>query len=400
MDGMGDFISTLDGASLVIGLAMGLAVGLIFTLLSRANMKRSFAGISAEMKSSFDSLSAEALKKSKEEIEKSHAHLLDRLNDKSDFQTRQHSQELNSKKELIDQQLEQMASKLNRVESYIQEFEVARETRFGALDKQLQNLTRTTTSLQQALANNRVRGQWGERIAEDILQLMGFVKDIHYKKQSTIASGERPDFTFLLPNKMMLHMDSKFPLENYMKYLDANDDVNRNRYRRNFLKNVESHVASIKNRDYINARTVDCVLMFIPNEQIYRFIHEQDDSIIESALRRKVILCSPLTLYIVLSVIHQAVENFAFEQKSREIFGLIREMQSEWKKYTDQMDKLEKGFKTLQSRFNSLTGTRTRQLDRKFDKIEDMTKNNSPRLGSKGSANYQQLPPGMDDLPF
>ena len=388
MDNIGNFINTLDGMSLVIGLGIGLAFGLIFALLNRPNIKKTFG-----------SLAAEALKESSEELAKSNESLLHRLEDKSRFQTEQYSAELGNKKELIDQQLAEMNKKLGAVQTFINEFENARENRFGALDKQLQNLTQTTTSLQQALANNRVRGQWGERIAEDILQLMGFVKGIHYKKQFTIASGERPDFTFLLPNKMMLHMDSKFPLENYMKYLDANDNTSRSRYSRNFLKNVEGHAASIRNRDYINSKTVDCVLMFIPNEQIYRFIHEQDHSIIESTLRRKVVLCSPLTLYIVLSVIRQAVENFAFEQRSREVFGLIRELQSEWEKYTDQMTQLEKGFKTLQGRFNSLTGTRTRLLDRKFDKIEDMAKNKAPHADNSPS-NYRQFPPTVDDIPF
>ena len=389
MDNIGNFINGLDGMSLLIGLGLGLAVGLIFALLNRANMRRAFS-----------SLAAEALKESSEELAKSNESLLHRLEDKSRFQTEQHSGELENKKELIDQRLTEMDKKLGAVQTFISEFENARENRFGALDKQLQNLTQTTTSLQQALANNRVRGQWGERIAEDILQLMGFVQGIHYEKQFTIASGERPDFTFLLPNKMMLHMDSKFPLENYMKYLDANDNTSRSKYSRNFLKNVEGHAASIRNRDYINSKTVDCVLMFIPNEQIYRFIHEQDHSIIESTLKRKVVLCSPLTLYIVLSVIRQAVENFAFEQRSREVFGLIKEIQSEWGKYTDQMTQLEKGFKTLQSRFNSLTGARTRQLDRKFDKIEDMAKHNGPYADNKGTSNYRQFPPAVDDIPF
>ena len=378
---------SLDGISLIIGLLIGLAVGLVFALLTRPNIKKTFS-----------SLAVEALKESSEELAKSNEGLLHRLEDKSRFQTEKHSGELENKKELIDQRLTEMDKKLGTVQTFINEFENARENRFGALDKQLQNLTQTTASLQQALANNRVRGQWGERIAEDILQLMGFVKGIHYKKQSTIASGERPDFTFLLPNKVMLHMDSKFPLENYMKYLDANDNTSRSKYSRDFLKNVEGHVANIRNRDYINSKTVDCVLMFIPNEQIYRFIHEQNHSIIESTLKQKVILCSPLTLYIVLSVIRQAVENFAFEQKSREVFGLIRELQSEWEKYTDQMTQLEKGFKTLQGRFNNLTGTRTRRLDSKFNKIESITKDNRLRLDNKGSPNYQRWPPAVDDI--
>ena len=380
---------SLDGISLIIGLLIGLAVSLVFALISRANIKKTFS-----------SLAVEVLKESSEELAKSNEGLLHRLEDKSRFQTEKHSGELENKKEIIDQRLTEMDKKLGTVQTFINEFENARENRFGALDKQLQNLTQTTTSLQRALADNRVRGQWGERIAEDILHLLGFIKDINYKKQSNISSERRPDFTFLLPNQMYLNMDVKFPLVNYQRYFDADAESVKKRYCAAFLRDVKSRISEIQGRGYINSKTVNCVLIFIPNEQIYRFIHEQDNSIIEFALKQKVILCSPLTLYIVLSVIHQAVENFAFEQKSREIFGLIKEIQSEWKKYTDQMDKLGASFRTLQSRFNSLTDTRTRQLDRKFDKIENIIKNDSPRANNKAPSNYRRLPPVDDDIPW
>lgn len=386
MDAVTDFINTLDGMSLFIGLAMGLAVGLILARLTHPNIKKTFS-----------SLAVEALKESSEELAKSNESLLHRLEDKSRFQTEKHSGELENKKELIDQQLAEMNKKLGEVQTFINEFENARENRFGALDKQLQNLTQTTTSLQRALADNRVRGQWGERIAEDILQLLGFVKDVNYKKQSRISSERRPDFTFLLPNQMYLNMDAKFPLVNYQRYFDADAESVKRRHRAAFLRDVRHRISEIQGRGYINSKTVNCVLIFIPNEQIYRFIHEQDHSIVEFALKQRVVLCSPLTLYIVLSVIHQATENFAFEQKSREIFGVIKEIQSEWEKYTDQMAKLDASFRTLQGRFNSLTGTRTRRLDSKFNKIESITKDSRPRLDNQSSSNYQRWP---DDIPF
>ena len=62
------------------------------------------------------------------------------------------------------------------------------------------------------------------------------------------------------------------------------------------------------------------------------------------------------------------------------------------------MTQLEKGFKTLQGRFDNLTGTRTRRLDSKFNKIESITKDNRPRLDNKGSPNYQRWPPAVDDI--
>ena len=449
MDDLTALITGLDGLSLFTGLVIGLLVGVGFVMLTRFSMKKTFQralddqqttfeGATKELKAAFDSLSSEALKSNQESF-------FNLANDKFDNQTERHSSELESKKELIDTQLQEMSksmsdtlktvpteleknqskvsevieksakgldesnkvhltqlqeksdtqtkehiakldekelqinrrlgemdNKLGKVEKLIHEFEKARESKLGALDDQLKNLTQTTSSLQRALADNQARGKWGERIAEQILEYLGLREGFSYVLQRPTPSGERPDFTFLLPNQLSLNMDCKFPIDNYLKYVDAENDSERVEYSKSFLRNVEKHVTDVTKRDYINSQTVDCVLIFIPNEQIYRFINEQGSSVIDTALRNKVILCSPMTLYIVLAVIRQAAESFALEQRSREIFTIINDIRQEWARYTEHMDGMEKNFSTLERKFRELTGTRVRQLDRRFDRIDAM----------------------------
>ena len=81
----------------------------------------------------------------------------------------------------------------------------------------------TTIQLNKVLSSSQKRGQWGERMVEDILGILGLVENINYKKQSMVESGERPDFTFLLPKEKMINMDVKFPLEHYENYLESDD---------------------------------------------------------------------------------------------------------------------------------------------------------------------------------
>ena len=251
-------------------------------------------------------------------------------------------------------------------------------------------MTATTSSLQTALADNRARGQWGERIAEDILRLLGFVEGVNYVKQATTDDGSRPDFTFHLPNHLSLNMDAKFPLDNYMRYSEADTEADRRSFSDKFLRDVNSRVNEIQKREYIGAETLDCVLIFIPNEQVYRFIHEQDHSIIDSALRQKVILCSPLTLYIVLAVIRQASQNFNIEQQSRQIVAIVNEIRQEWDKYTGEMQTLSNHFQRVYNNLQRLTVTRTRALDRRFDKIEGLLEDNNLERGSE--VDMPQLP--------
>jgi DNA recombination protein RmuC len=288
--------------------------------------------------------------------------------------------ELEGKKGLIDQQLSAMHTELQRVNELVRELEADRGRKFGelanALDAQradMAKLAETTQGLRQALSSTKARGQWGERMAEDVLQLAGFLEGVNYHKQRAIDTGV-PDFTFLLPDGLSLHMDVKFPLDNYLRYLDAESDLEQRRARDDFLRDVRGHVKSLASRGYIESSgaSVDCVLLFIPNEQLYAFIQEQDRTILDDALRRKLVFCSPLTLFAVLAVVRQAVDNFRVERTSSEILGRLGAFTKQWEAFVEKMDKLDRSLNTARRDFDELTGTRRRMLERELDKIEDL----------------------------
>ncbi len=327
------------------------------------------------VKQAFGSLSAEALRKVNEDFLKMRDSML-----QSDRAA--HSQELDAKKGLIDAQLKVMSEQLENAQSLMRELEKDRGVKFGQLDsslklqsEQVQSLLQTTGLLREALASSKARGQWGERMAEDVLRLAGFIEGINYSKQTTLAaSGSRPDFTFNLPNHLILNMDVKFPLDNYLRYLDSSADGDKARYRDLFVRDIRSHVKAVSTRDYINpdANTVDYVLLFIPNEQVYAFVHESDRDLLDEALSKKVIVCSPLTLYAVLAVIRQATDNFAFEKSSQEILLALAKFQKQWGKFIDGFEKLGGRLESAQKEFSDLMGTRRKQLDKVVEEIDTL----------------------------
>jgi DNA recombination protein RmuC len=235
----------------------------------------------------------------------------------------------------------------------------------------------TTNSLREALANTRARGQWGERMAEDILRLAGLVENVNYLKQKAIEGiRARPDFTFLLPRDLKLNMDVKFPLDNYFKFLQAQSETEKTKYCSDFLKDVKLRIKEVTSREYIDPeqRTVDYVLLFIPNEQIYAFIHEQDHSIIDDGIKNKVVFCSPLTLYAVLAVIRQAIDNFAFEKTSNEILSIMGQFYKQWGEFVRKMDLVGKRIDDAQKEFETLVMTRRKQLEKPLNRIDDLRK--------------------------
>jgi DNA recombination protein RmuC len=288
--------------------------------------------------------------------------------------------ELDGKKTLIDQQLATMHAELGKVGELVRALESDRKRAFGELANELRRqhegldaLNAHTQQLREALASTKVRGQWGERMAEDVLRLAGFVEGVNYRKQATLeATGGRPDYTFMLPNELVLHMDVKFPLDNYVRFLDAATDVERKQHRDQFLRDVRDRVKELTTRGYLDARseTVDCLLLFIPNEQVYAFVQEHDRAILDDALRNKIVLCSPLTLYAVLAVVRQAVDNFRLEKTSNEILTLLGEFSNQWEKYVVQLDRVQQRFDQVAKEYAALMTTRHRALQRPLDKIE------------------------------
>jgi DNA recombination protein RmuC len=292
------------------------------------------------------------------------------------------TQELDGKKSLIDHEIVGVRGELQKLTALVEGIERERREHVGQLTSQLaeagrttQVLTETTQSLREALSSTTARGQWGERMADDVLRLAGFVDGVNYRRRSAIAGSRGvPDYTFLLPQGLSLHMDVKFPLNNYLRYLDASSDVERERWRKEFLKDVRLRLKEVTSRDYVDAaaNTVDCVLLFIPNEAVYAFIQEQDRSILDDALRDKVVFCSPLTLFAVLAVIRQAVDNFRLSQTTQEILALLQGFEKQWAKFVEQMDKVGRNLKTAGNAFDELEGTRKRALERELDKIDTL----------------------------
>jgi len=211
------------------------------------------------------------------------------------------------------------------------------------------------------------------------LRAAGFVEGINYSKQSIIDGGGRPDYRFDIPPDRVLFMDVKFPLDKYAEFVSAPTEQLKTVGKNEFIRAVKDRVVELAKRDYVDKsadNTVDYVLMFIPNESISGFVHEADPTLIDFALDRKVVLCSPLTLYAFLAVIRQATDAFHTEKTAAEIMQLVNLFQRQWDEYTKAVDKVEKSFQTLEADLASIntSGTRYNKLNAQVKKIEKLRK--------------------------
>jgi len=376
--------------ALIVGFLLGLGAAYVLRIIqaktakelaaelfqaSEAQRKENVENLVANIKAIFGQLSLDALSKSTDEFLKLAKTTLTSEREIS-------VKELETKKGLIDQRLTQMNTALENVSGLMRELEKDRAGKFGELASQLKEagkqtatLAQTTAALHEVLSATKTRGQWGERMAEDVLQAVGFIENVNYLKQKMIVEvGTRPDYTFLLPGELKLNMDVKFPLNNYLRFIEAGTEVEKEKFRLDFMKDVRARIKEVTTRDYINPEqnTLDFVIMFIPNEQIYTFVHQQDSTIFNEGMKNKVVICSPINLFAVLVVIRQSIDNFALSQKANEMLSLFGAFKNQWEKFTLALEQVGKRIEAAQKEYEALITTRRRQLERPLNKIETL----------------------------
>ena len=360
---------------IIISLTIGFTIGYYVSNLNSKNLldasnkilnkeRDNLDAIKKEMENSFKAIASDVNKSNTEEF-------LKLANDKFKNLSQESNVTLEEKKKLIDQNLVEMSKKLDSIQKQSTELNANLETN----KNETKNLRDTTSKLREILSSSQKRGQWGERMVEDILKFIGLMENVNYKKQVTIESGERPDFTFMLPKEKIINMDVKFPLAHYEKYIETDDEGVMINEKKEFLKDVKNHIKAISSRNYIDpsSGTLDYVLMFIPNESIYSFINQEDGSVIDFALKNKVLLCSPLTLYAILSLINQATQNFAIEERASDVMKLLRKFKDQWSKYVETIDKMGRSIQTVQNDYENLVTTRKRQLEKPLNEIDNLT---------------------------
>jgi DNA recombination protein RmuC len=317
--------------------------------------------------------------------------------------------QLELRKQAIESTVAGLKDELGKYQQMLRESQGDHARKFGSLENELKNasmatqkLAETTVKLNNILGNVKLRGQWGERMAEDIIRYAGLIENVNYLKQNVNAALTKPDYTFLLPKGHRINMDVKFPLDNYLQMVNAPEGVQRDSFEKEFIKNVKDRIKEIQNRDYINPleNTLDFVLLFIPNEQVFGFIQEKMPDVMDFALKQKVVLCSPFTLYAMLSVVRQAHEHFRFEKDIKKIIELIEGFTRDYELFKNRYADLGSLIDKLSGQYAEITEKSFKKLDGKIQRIEDHKKghlaiapsNDSPPLmGGAGEGDHAKV---------
>ncbi|MCK5475077.1 MAG: DNA recombination protein RmuC [Candidatus Pacebacteria bacterium] len=305
----------------------------------------------------------------------------ERISEMNDEKMKRNEQYMEGKKDAIKEMVNKIDLELRESQKKIQNTEKDRIGEFAKMKTILQEhkiitgeLKDSTDNLKKILSNNQQRGKYGEEVAENILKMLGFVKDLDYivnLRQETNAN--RPDITIKLPDKTKINIDVKFPYSSFQKFQEVEDKLEKEKYLAQFKIDVKEKIKQVTSRDYINPeeQTLDFVIMFVPNENIFSFICDKLSDVSNEALEKKVIITGPFSFAAIARMIKQSYNNFKIQEDLHRVVGLIGKFKQEFSKYNNEFDKLGDKINSMSKQYDSVANTRTRQLTKVVDRINE-----------------------------
>ncbi len=288
--------------------------------------------------------------------------------------------DLEGKKVMLGEMISEIRKELRQNELRVEKSETERLKSFTELSNELRSykeitgeLKTSTDKLKDLLSNNQLRGAFGEQVAEDLLVMAGFVIGQDYTRnevQDTVNT--RPDFTIFLPDKTKVNIDVKFPYSALLKFTESRNKQDQQKYLNDFRRDVKDKIRQVCTRDYVNPeeKTVDFVVLFIPNEMIFSFVYDKMGDVWEEAMRKKVVLAGPFSFTAILRMVKQAYTNFRYQENLHQIIGMIQKFDDEYQKYSESVDRLGERLKGVNSQFDLLSTTRDKKLTSIVDKIK------------------------------
>lgn len=245
---------------------------------------------------------------------------------------------------------------------------------------EMKALAADAKSLKNALTNVKERGTYGEVRLEKLLS--DILAPNQYEINAEIAGGKRVEFAIKLPGNgdapLLLPIDSKFPIEDYNRLLDAEDKQSIDDARRSLTVKVRAFAKDIHDKYIVPPKTTDFALMFLPTEGLYAEVVRNVALFEELRDKYKITAVGATTLSAFLASLQMGFKTLAIEQRSQEVWDTLRAVKSEFIKFGDMIDKAQKQLQTADKTLTEIVGRRTRAINRTLRGVEELADVNAP----------------------
>lgn len=238
----------------------------------------------------------------------------------------------------------------------------------SSFDEQFKKLMDMNSSLSQDAQNltsalrgsKKMQGDWGEIELNRILEVAGLQKNIDYFTQENFKNENnqnlRPDVVVRLPNNRSVIVDSKVSMNDYVSYVNADDEAEKSAALQRHIQCIRNHIDELSGKEYqklLKEESLDYVVIFIPIESAFVEAIKKDDSLYDYAYKKNVALTTPSSLLPILRTVEnlwQIETRNKYVQKIAEVGGSLYDKLAN---FVDDMQKIDKALTTARTNYET-----------------------------------------------
>ena len=204
-----------------------------------------------------------------------------------------------------------LKDELSKLDKHVRDLEARREGAYSSIGTQLDGLQKLqaslkeqTTTLAQALKAPTVRGRWGEIHLRRLVELCGLEKHVDFSEQEGNQSS-RPDMIVRLPERGIVPVDAKVPLDAFLKAMESDSEDARKVLLAQHAQAFRARMRELSQRSYWDQFETmpEVVVMFVPVEASVSAAFLADRDLFEDAFQNKVLITSPISLFALLKAV-------------------------------------------------------------------------------------------------
>ncbi len=220
----------------------------------------------------------------------------------------------------------------------------------GEMQKLSTGVTENVTALNRVLTNVKARGTWAEVQLEGILNQT--IPNMFEKNVATVPNSlDRVEFAIRIPSSekdgmdILLPVDSKFPMEDYVRLCDAADRADADAVklaRKELEARVLGEAKSIAK--YIHVpNTTPFAIMYLATEGLYAEIASSRTGLPEKIQNDyNVMIAGPSTITALLNSLSMGFKTIAINEKANEVREILGAAKAQYEKFGDLLAKAKK----------------------------------------------------------